>query len=89
MESKIVIHDIHVSDTGHVTLWVKTKNVDGNRIWEGPLIGYGVSRQALIDQFHDSLDEYEVYVAKEHAPYVGAHPDIRRDLVSRKGKIIG
>lgn len=89
-ETKIIITNVHNHpETGHITYTVQSETVDGGSSWKGPLKQYGCDMQMLRDRFHGKLEEFESYIASEHKPFVGAHPEIMSALEKRKGAVIG
>jgi hypothetical protein len=90
MESKTVVKNISVNrETGHIVYHVHTVNTEGNATWNGPVKDYGVDLQMLRDRFNGNIEEFEAWILKEHAPYVGANPELTDRLLKRIGGTLG
>lgn len=89
METKIIIHDVHIHpETGYVTYTLKAQTTDGNRSWMGPLKQYGTDQQQLRDRYNGDIAQFEAWAAREHRSIVGVHPEFVDEMMKRKGQII-
>jgi hypothetical protein len=88
-KTNVMIHDYKVdANTGRIELHLKSKTVDGNATWEGPVKQYSVDPQMFRDRFNGDIAQFEAWASAEHKAVVGVPPGLTDALLKRKGSVI-
>lgn len=90
MKTEIIIDGYAQNETtGHVSVSVHSRTLDGNSSWDGPTHVYGVDALAFAHRFNSDPEQFEAWIVGQHQNKMGANDALIGVLEARKGKVIG